>query len=369
LWPRKAASFGTGLSGVIALPEIKLVMSTTQPLTGQAAPSVLMVQGSDDRNPAISITIPTFRRFAMLREAVESALAQQSARVIEVVVVDNDPESTAADRLLLEVPQIKDSCFRYYRNSENIGMFGNWNRCIELGRGHWHTMLHDDDLLDPTFVETMLDVLEAQSPVDAIACRKRNLDQRLHKSSAATSSPESNHSPVARWRQRLIDLRRFGLADYRSITPRNLFWANPLGNPIGFVCRKVDAITAGGYNEHDYPSGDHFFYARFSRLFRLIQHRRVEASYRISVNETLSEPVIRRLILSTHRLQKEYVGSVVPAWWRYLIPLATACEIEGWNRFWGVNINRADIERSIGAKLPRANKRLYNAVLALLGGF
>jgi glycosyltransferase involved in cell wall biosynthesis len=344
-------------------------MTHPQPLTGQAASSVLMAQGSDDRSPSISITIPTFRRFAMLREAVESALAQRSSRIVEIVVVDNDPESTTADRLLLEVPHIKDACFRYYRNSANIGMFGNWNRCIELGRGHWHTMLHDDDLLDPTFVETMLDALESRPNIDAIACRKRNLDQRAKQLTTAASQARSTDRLSTRWRQKLIDLRRFGLADHRSITPRNLFWANPLGNPIGFVCRKADAITVGGYDEQDYPSGDHFFYARFTTQFRLIQHRRIEASYRISVNETLSEPVIRRLILSTHRLQQEYVGSVVPAWWRHLIPLATACEIEGWDRFWGVNVDREDIERSINTKLPRPHKRLYNAALTILGGF
>lgn len=339
------------------------MLSTTQdhPLTSSASPSQLVFEGSDTRAPVLSIAIPTRCRFNLLCEAVESALAQQCDQAVEIVVIDNDPESRDADRLVERLPQLRTANFRYYVNGTNIGMFGNWNRCIELGRGPWHTMLHDDDLLDPLFASTMLAMLKAHPEIDGIACRKLNLDQR--------SNPATDADKGARPRRMLADLRRFGLSRYRRVTPRILFWANPLGNPVGFVCRKADAIAAGGYHEEDYPSGDHFFFARYAQRFHLAQSRQALAYFRIAVNETLGEPVIRRLILSTWRLQQQYAGTAVPAWWARLTPLATACEIEGWNRFWKVNVDRQDIEHTIGQKLPRPNKRLYNLALTVLGGY
>jgi glycosyltransferase involved in cell wall biosynthesis len=331
------------------------------PLTFSASPSQLVFEGSDRREPALSIAIPTRCRFDLLREAVTSALAQRCDRIVEIVVVDNDPDSRDAERLVETLPQLRTANFRYYVNATNIGMFGNWNRCIELGRGVWHTMLHDDDMLDPLFASTMLGLLGAHPEIDGIACRKHNLDQR--------SGHVAELDRTARPRRMLADLRRFGLSGHRRVTPRILFWANPIGNPVGFVCRKADAIAAGGYHEEDYPSGDHFFFARYAQRFHLAQSREALAYFRIAVNETLGEPVIRRLILSTWRLQQQYAGTAVPAWWARLTPLATACEIDGWNRFWKVNVQRSDIEDTIGQRLPRPNKPLYNFALTLLGGY
>jgi glycosyltransferase involved in cell wall biosynthesis len=331
------------------------------PLSLAASPSRLVLEGSDKREPVLSITIPTRCRFDLLCEAVESALSQQGEQVVEIVVVDNDPDSSDAERLIERLPQLRTANFRYYVNATNIGMFGNWNRCIELGRGPWHTMLHDDDLLDPLFASTMLRLLKEHPTIDGVACRKHNFDQR------ADGVRETNGG--SRPRRILADLRRFGLSSYRQVTPRILFWANPLGNPVGFICRKADAIAVGGYHEEDYPSGDHFFFARYAQRFHLAQSRDALAYFRIAVNETLGEPVIRRLILSTWRLQQQYAGTAVPAWWARLTPLATACEIEGWNRFWKVNVQRDDIEQTIGQRLPRPHKRLYNLALTLLGGY
>jgi glycosyltransferase involved in cell wall biosynthesis len=329
---------------------------------------MLMAKGDDDRIPDLSITIPTFRRFQMLRETVESAIAQRSSRVIEIVVVDNDPASIDADRLIAELPHVKQANFRYYRNSENIGMTGNWNRCIELGRGHWHTMLHDDDLLDPDFSEAMLMVLSANPHIDGIACQKRNLDQRKTLGEKLIQYENGSHRVLHNIKRKLIEFRRYGLSDHRRVTPQALFWGNPIGNPIGFICRKADAITIGGYDECDYPAADHLFYARFCQRFHLVQDRRAFASYRIAVNETLGEPVIRAMVLSTHRLQEEYVGTGVPLWWRHLIPLNTACEIQRWNTFWNVSIDRRAIEKEIKTILPYPRKYLYNIIRTVLGG-
>ena len=33
---------------------------------------------------------------------------------------------------------------KYYKNEKNIGMYGNWNRCIELSNGEYLTILNDD---------------------------------------------------------------------------------------------------------------------------------------------------------------------------------------------------------------------------------
>ncbi len=307
--------------------------------------------------------IPTFRRFDLLCEAVASAIVQRcSSGPVEIVVVDNDPQSTNAERLLERMPAIRDIAFRYYINAENLGMFGNWNRCIELGRGEWHSMLHDDDLLDPDFADVLMSTIAWRPKIDGIACRKRNLDQR-----AQGKPPPPGAAQKALRLAR--DMTNFGFSDYRIVDARKLFWASTLGNPTGFICRKSAAIDAGGYRQEDYPSGDHFFFARFAARFRLAQHKQVLASFRMAVNETMGPDVIRGFVVAGWNLQQQMAGRDVPRWWARLSGLSAACEIAAWNRYWHTDVDACDVERAIGQALPKPRRRLYLLGKVLLGGF
>jgi hypothetical protein len=281
---------------------------------------------------------------------------------MEVVVVDNDPASTNVEQLVERVPALRGTAFRYYVNAENLGMFGNWNRCIELGRGTWHSMLHDDDLLDPDFADVLMSTLNRHPQIDGIACRKRNLDQRVQ---GRAPPPGAARRAMRSARDAAI----FGFTDHRIVDSRKLFWASTLGNPTGFICRKSAAIEAGGYWPEDYPSGDHFFFARFAARFRLAQHRRTLASFRIAVNETMGPEVIRGFVVAGWTLQQRMAGREVPAWWTRLSGLSAACEIAAWNRYWHADVDAHDVEREIGQRLPKPRRSLYLLGKVLLRGF
>ena len=100
-------------------------------------------------NPRVSICIPTYNRADMVGLAIESAL-NQSYRDIEVVIVDN----ASTDSIEEVVSSYDDPRLRFIRNSENLGLFGNFNRCIELSRGDIIHILHSDDYIDEKFTET-----------------------------------------------------------------------------------------------------------------------------------------------------------------------------------------------------------------------
>lgn len=102
-------------------------------------------------SPLLSLIIPTYKREKLFCEALKSALAQQPVPFAwEVVVVDNteldEKGETPALRFVRECGDLR---VRYYHNEKNLGMFGNWNRGVELARGKWVSFLHDDDVLCP----------------------------------------------------------------------------------------------------------------------------------------------------------------------------------------------------------------------------
>lgn len=94
----------------------------------------------------------------MLEEALLSAINQNSVNFdYEIIVVDNEPYKNGGTETSNLMEKYKDiPNFIYYRNEENLGMFGNWNRCIELARGEWVTLLHDDDLLIPNYLKMFI---------------------------------------------------------------------------------------------------------------------------------------------------------------------------------------------------------------------
>jgi glycosyltransferase involved in cell wall biosynthesis len=96
--------------------------------------------------PLVSICIPTYNRAGMINKAIESALGQ-SYWNLEVIVVDN----ASVDNTAEVVASFHDERLTYVKNTVNVGLFGNFNRCIELSTGKYLHILHSDDYLDPTF--------------------------------------------------------------------------------------------------------------------------------------------------------------------------------------------------------------------------
>jgi glycosyltransferase involved in cell wall biosynthesis len=99
--------------------------------------------------PRVTIAIPTYNRATKtLPETLRSALAQTYQHV-EVIVSDNC--STDATE---SVVRSFGGGVVYIRQSRNLGLNGNLNQCIEQANGDYVLLLHDDDLIDPDFVES-----------------------------------------------------------------------------------------------------------------------------------------------------------------------------------------------------------------------
>jgi len=117
-------------------------------------PSEPLFERTASEPAEITIAIPTFRRRQLLQQAIASVSAQTRQDRIELLIVDNDPDSDPSD-VIDQIRTLSLPSVRYFRNARNLGMFGNWNRCIHLCRTPRLTILNDDDLLLPPFIEEM----------------------------------------------------------------------------------------------------------------------------------------------------------------------------------------------------------------------
>lgn len=319
--------------------------------------------GPDTPSPRVTIAIPTFRRPDVLLEAVASALAQQTDVPFEILIVDNDPDSDASAAIAASLPASATRRLRYYVNARNIGMFGNWNRCIELARGEWVTLLNDDDLLRPTYLARMTALLAGRPDAQAITCHK----DRHYRTTTSWSAPERG---VKRRMWDRLKRLRYGRDGLVRVTPRTMFFGLELGNGLGFLFRRDVALAVGGYYPEEFPTADGFFYVRYASEHPLYWSREVLADIGVGENESMRPETLRDAVyrLRTLRMQLLERGAV-PAAWGKIDPQLTANSIHDAQKEWGVALDRGAFERDFGMTLPPPDYRRVTYFRLRHGGF
>ncbi len=96
----------------------------------------------------IEIFMPFYGDPALLREAVQSVLAQDDERWRLVVVDDCYPDVEPGRW----VAAIDDERVSYVRNETNLGVSGTFQRCLDLATAPWLTIMGCDDRLLPGYV-------------------------------------------------------------------------------------------------------------------------------------------------------------------------------------------------------------------------
>jgi glycosyltransferase involved in cell wall biosynthesis len=316
-----------------------------------------MFAGGDTREPRLSICIPTYRRMGLLIEAVRSAVAQDWNAPFEIVVVDNDPGSPGAAPLLEAIPSLAQANFRYFVNAENLGMFGNWNRSIELARSEWYTMLHDDDLLRSDFASRMMAAITRDRRIEGITCRRQLFGSKGH--------------PQRSFKQQLQrhagTLLRFGVKPLRRYRADRFFWS--AYNPVGFIARRRDLIALGGYQPSEYPMSDHYLQLRFAVKHRLVELKEYLVDIRVLENESMRPDVALRMIAGFHLLRQEMAGAVVPRWWAHFSGLMLERQRQLSLFYTGEPMSREAVEKAAGIPLPRDRPRILALVKGLLRGY
>jgi glycosyltransferase involved in cell wall biosynthesis len=134
-----------------------------------------------DREPLVSVVIPTYNRTAYLRIALRSAVAQ-TYRNLEIIICDNaSPEDPAAI-----VAEFNDPRIRLHRNATNLGPTRNTLLGVAMATGEYVAILGDDDIWQPDFIATLLAPLEADHGIVVAFCNHDIIDAQGALSPAMT---------------------------------------------------------------------------------------------------------------------------------------------------------------------------------------
>lgn len=321
--------------------------------------NLIIIGASFEKSPCISIMIPTFRRPELLRESIRSALDQNIQIPFEVVVVDNEPRSefsTVVDQVILDfdAPNL-----RLFRNSENIGMFGNWNRCIELARGRWVTILNDDDLLSQDYLSACMGEIGKYPEISMISCDLIIKDDR-------TSIP--NKPGIIRRFLRALKLKCYENKERgrsRKLLLSKYFCNNPHLGSLGILMRRDIALSLGGFWPAMYPSADYLFFTRSAMTYGSYRMAKSLAVYRVSQNESQKEEVIVGWMEKDMKIRgaiASWLGGSNSILLKFYIKLAAIDTIRSGFQFW----NRA-LQTQVILSRAGLNNYPVNYIRRILG--
>ena len=121
--------------------------------------------GVTSTTPKVSIGVPVFNGENYLREALESVLSQTFSN-LQVIICDN--ASTDSTQAICEEFAGRDSRVAYVRNDSNIGVDLNFNRVLDLATAEYFKWVAHDDLLEPSYIEKCVQILDAHP--DVVLC-------------------------------------------------------------------------------------------------------------------------------------------------------------------------------------------------------
>lgn len=311
--------------------------------------------------PAITIAIPTFNRADLVIESIQSAAQQVGFDDYEILIIDNASEFDSVSKVKSFLEVYQGPSLRYFVNDHNLGMFGNWNRCLDLARGEWVTILSDDDLLRPTFLSQILSALKQHPNAKAIIARTTILDQR--------ADIGRRHRMITRIKGAASAGLRYHGNSFIRLTPRRLFWGNIAGSSLACLFHKGTALEYGGFDPKQFPSADYALHLQFSEKSQHIQINEVLGNVRIQLNETIKPETLHGFIVANHRHRTRLIaeGAVPSSWKRWLAPLI-GYEVDATRRLWGVDIDVNRLARDTKMPYRRGTPRITWLVKALHGG-
>lgn len=132
----------------------------------------------------VSVCIPTYNSELYLADAIDSVLAQ-TFQDFELII--GDDLSTDGTMEICRRYAEKDARVHVSSGPEHVGLFRNYNRCMERASGEYIKLFAHDDLLEPDALAQMVAVLDEDTEVSIVGCKRRLIDAKGNEIGSATA--------------------------------------------------------------------------------------------------------------------------------------------------------------------------------------
>ncbi len=215
--------------------------------------------------PDVTVAVMSYNNARYIGQTIESVLTQEGVNV-ELIVFD---DQSSDDTLKVLDSFVGRPGFRYEVNPKNLGMMGNYNRCVESGSAPYVVVLGSDDLIYPGHLASLFASLELH-PGSALAYSQCNwIDEHGHLICYAEHQGHLPHSYFGH-RDEVVDLLRFD----NYITPSAVMLRRSFLQTV--------KLTHGELHRAELIAGDWELWTRIARTYpNFVFLRQATVGYRI----------------------------------------------------------------------------------------
>ena len=113
----------------------------------------------------VSVIIPTYNRFSMLKDALASVLSQDYRGKVQIIVVDDNSSDGTSKIISDKYPEVDLISLK-----ENSGPYVARNRGLKEAKGKYIAFLDSDDLWKPEYLATQISALETGEQSFCVGC-------------------------------------------------------------------------------------------------------------------------------------------------------------------------------------------------------
>lgn len=175
--------------------------------------------------PLVSICIPAYNNAGYIKDTIMSVL-EQTYQNIELIVVDDH----SSDNTLEVLESIEDERLKIYKNEKNLGMVGNWNRCLELATGEYVKLICADDMIAKDAIEKEARAMRKHPTVNLVESDTRLVDINGKKTGQFRRYPKK------------------GIVDGKKLAKISIMIQNFYGAPVNNLMRRSAFEKTGGFD-------------------------------------------------------------------------------------------------------------------------
>lgn len=211
----------------------------------------------------ISVCIPVYNGERFIKKSIESVLNQTYSN-FELLIIDN----CSTDDTVSIVKSFNDKRIRFIQNETNLGMIGNWNKCIKESKGKYINIVCADDRLKEDCLEKKVKMMTENDDVVFVFSGTDVID-------------ETGKVILKR-----NGLKRTGVYSGMKIFKKSLRTRNIFGEPTNVLFNK-DMIDSDVIYSGDLPySPDWEFWLRLSTFGNVGFYKESLAEFRVSTVST-----------------------------------------------------------------------------------
>ena len=227
----------------------------------------------------VSICIPVYNGEKTIKRAILSAAAQ-SYENIEILVRDNQSQ----DRTKEIVESINNSRIVFFQNEKNLGMAGNWNRCLEEATGDYIHFLCADDVIKPDCIRKKMSVMKRFPEVVMVT--------------GSTDLVDENDELIMQRKRYAKNV----LLDGHKYAKRSFRMGNIFGEPSNILFRKDCIKETGMFSTDLHYTTDWELWIKIADLGKIAYLKDSLTEYRLSPDNATSTLKLKKIMEDDEKL-------------------------------------------------------------------